>query len=585
MALLLLGLLQNLPAQAARLALVIGNDAYRQIEPLKNARNDARLMAATLKEAGFEVERVHENLDRKDMLRAINGFKARVTKADEVVFFYAGHGIQIGRQSPVLLPVDITQENDDQIVQDGVQLSTVQDALTGAGFALLVIDACREDPFPRKSDGTRGMARQTGLELSQPPKGSMVLMSAGKGEKALDYVPDGTRGNGLFTHEFVQAIKTPGRPLLMAISEVKARVPAKAQRAGNNQNPAYADDSTGGSFVFFAGQLPVVALSVIAPALQLASEQEVEQKLWNFIEASSDVQDFQDYLKRYPNGRFAPLAQRQLRVLTARQQPLPPVQAPVLASVSAPVPAPTQSSAVDPISGALGKRVALLIGNAKYQQMPLKFPVSDVRLIGSELQSLGFTTQIVTDADRKTMVRAIDDFGKQAETAAIAMIYYAGHGAQVMGRNYLIPVGFNIQAERDLDFEAVQLDRMMESFERVQKLGILVVDAGRESPFYRGTRGGGPRGLERIEPPSKTIVVLTTKPGSTSGEADGGTYSPFARHLAFYLKQPELEIGEVFSKTGEAVRIETRGMQEPWSIGPTSNGIYLAKHLSVGPAR
>ncbi len=230
-------LLLALPAHAARLALVIGNDGYRQIEPLINARNDGRLMATTLKEAGFEVERVHENLDRKDMLRAINGFKARVTKADEVVFFYAGHGIQIGRQSPVLLPVDITQENDDQIVQDGVQLSTVQDALTGAGFALLVIDACRDDPFPRKSDGTRGLARQTGLELSQPAKGSMVLMSAGKGEKALDYVPDGTRGNGLFTHEFVQAIKSAGRPLLMAISEVKARVPAKAQRVGNNQNP------------------------------------------------------------------------------------------------------------------------------------------------------------------------------------------------------------------------------------------------------------------------------------------------------------------------------------------------------------
>jgi hypothetical protein len=272
-ALLLICMFFCLPSQAARLALVIGNDAYRQIEPLNNARNDARLIAATLKDAGFEFDRVHENLDRKDMLRAINAFKARITKADDVVFFYAGHGIQIGRQSPVLLPVDITQENDDQILQDGVQLSTVQSALEGAGFALLVIDACRDNPFPRKSDGTRGLARQTGLELIQQPLvGSMVVMSAGSGEKALDYVPDGTRGNGLFTNEFVQAIRSPGKPLILAISEVKARVTAKAQRMGNSQRPTYLDESTGGGFVFFPTQAPVVSLEASAPSFSNASK-------------------------------------------------------------------------------------------------------------------------------------------------------------------------------------------------------------------------------------------------------------------------------------------------------------------------
>ena len=215
-------------AQAARLALVIGNNSYRQIEPLHNAINDARLIAATLKEAGFEVERVHEDLGQKAMLRAINGFKARITKADDVVFFYAGHGVQMGQQSPVLLPIDITQENADQIVQDGVQLFTVQDALKNAKFALLVIDACRINPFPPKADGTRGMIRETGLMLPQPAVGSMVIMSAANGQKALDYVPGGTRSNGLFTHEFVQVIKTPGLILNMAALDVRDRVEAQA---------------------------------------------------------------------------------------------------------------------------------------------------------------------------------------------------------------------------------------------------------------------------------------------------------------------------------------------------------------------
>ena len=583
-ALLMLCLLVSLPAQAARLALVVGNDTYRQIEPLKNARNDARLMAATLKEAGFEVERVHENLDRNAMYDALHIFASRIKKGDEVVFFYAGHGAQFGT-TPVLLPTDIKKDNEKKMEVNSVALSYVQAQFKEAGFSLLVIDACRDNPFDSTdASGTRGLER-AGLSMITVATGNAIIMSASRGQKALDYIPGNPRSaNSLFTHELVQAIKTPGQDVHTALREVRERVEDKAKLAGNPQLPDM-EDKTRGRFFFFPDSPRTVAAVVPAPSVALISEQEAEQKFWNVIEASTDVQDFSDYLKRYPNGRFAPIAQRQVRVLTARPQPIPAVQAPVVTSVSTPVPAPTQSSAVAPPIAALGKRVALLIGNANYQQNPLKFPVSDVKLLGGELKSLGFATQIVTDADRKTMVRAIDDFGKQAETAAIAMIYYAGHGAQAMGRNYLIPVGFNIQAERDLDFEAVQLDRMMKSFERVQKLGILVVDAGRESPFFRGTRGVGSRGLERPEPPSKTIVVLTTKPGSTSGEADGGTYSPFARHLAFYLKQPELEIGEVFTKTGEAVRIETRGMQEPWSIGPASNGIYLAKHLSTGPAR
>ena len=341
-------------AQAARLALVIGNNSYRQIEPLHNAINDARLIAATLKEAGFEVERVHEDLGQKAMLRAINGFKARITKADDVVFFYAGHGVQMGQQSPVLLPIDITQENADQIVQDGVQLFTVQDALKNAKFALLVIDACRINPFPPKADGTRGMVRETGLMLPQPAVGSMVIMSAANGQKALDYVPGGTRSNGLFTHEFVQIIKTPGLILNMAALDVRDRVEALAQRAGNLQRPAFLDES-GGRFVFFAAPAPVaapvVAPAVARPTVRLATEQEIEQDLWNVIRDSHDAQDFKDYIKSYPAGRFLQLAQRQLRVLTAappvqlasiKPEPVLPVvppQAPQAATVPAPRPA------------------------------------------------------------------------------------------------------------------------------------------------------------------------------------------------------------------------------------------------------
>jgi uncharacterized caspase-like protein len=221
-------------------------------------------------------------------------------------------------------------------------------------------------------------------------------------------------------------------------------------------------------------------------------------------------------------------------------------------------------------------------GVADWQcQLPanaLKFPVNDVKLIGSQMQSLGFSTQVVTNANRKTMVRAIENFGREAVDAEVAMIYYTGHGAQLGGKNYLIPLGFNVQTERDLRYEAVPLDQVMESFKGVLKQGILVVDAS-HSPFGGGTRSII-KGLAEIQPPPKTLVVFSTKPGYTIGESDTGTYSPFARHQALYLKQPGLAIIDIFRETSEAVEKETRGMQVPWIIGTASLGIYLWKHLA-----
>ncbi len=572
--------LLSLPAQAARLALVIGNDAYRQIEPLKTARNDARLVAATLKDAGFEVERVFENLGRDSMYEVLHTFASRIKKGDQVVFFYAGHGAQFG-ETPVLLPTDIKKANEKQMAVDGVALTYVQTQFKEAGFSLLVIDACRDNPFDGgDSTDTRGLGR-SGLSMINVATGNAVIMSASRGQKALDYIPGNPRSaNSLFTDELVQAIKTPGQDVHTALREVRERVEDKAKLAGNPQLPDM-EDKTRGRFFFFPDSPRTVAAVVPAPSVALISEQEAEQKFWNVIEASSDVQDFSDYLKRYPNGRFAPIAQRQVRVLNARQQPVPAVQAPVVASVSAP--APTQSSAVAP-SGSLGKRVALLIGNANYQQMPLMFPVSDVTLIGRELASLGFSTQIVTNADRGTMARAIEDFGQRAVDSEIAMIYYAGHGAQIAGVNYLLPVGSYIGTFQDMTLEAVPLDQLMDTFGRVKKQGILVVDAS-HNPFSRTRSAISIKGLGQIRTPSKTIAVFATQPGSYSEGTGTGGNSLFARHLAFYLKQSELEIREVFFKTSDALKTETQGRQEPWLTGSGSGDVYLAKHLATNRTR
>lgn len=343
-------------AQASkRMALVVGNDNYLSVSVLKNARNDARLMAAALREASFDVTEVND-LDLRRMWRVIETFQARIEKGDEVIFFFAGHGVQIGSE-PVLLPVDIVAESDGQVLRESVPLAKIQDAFKDARLALLIIDACRDNPFPPRGTRTVGGAR--GLPTIEAADGAAIIMSASRGQKAMDSVPGLTTENGLFTFEFVRAIRVPGADLRVALQDVRERVEDRAKRAGAQQRPAIVDE-TRGNFYFFPPQVRPGANAIAAipaPAIPNASEQraprlqtadEVEQEYWNLIRDSRDVRDFTDYLNRYPSGRFAAMASRQLRFLQpANAQPAPTTASVAAASSPSSVvnPRPTSSSA------------------------------------------------------------------------------------------------------------------------------------------------------------------------------------------------------------------------------------------------
>lgn len=271
----LVSLMLALPAQAARLALVIGNDAYRNLGAngvLKNAGNDARLMAATLTSAGFEVVGgVRTNLDRNGLWDALETFKNRVGKADEVVFFYAGHGVQIDA-AQYMLPTDITQSSDDQVARDALPLYRVQDHLRGARFALLVVDACRDNPFPPKP-GQRSIGQSRGLvPPTQAAEGSVVVLAADKNQTALDYVPGATSANGLFTHELVRALKTPGLDVVSAVKKARAQVLASARAVNHSQKPTYVDEIAEGEFVLFASLAPVPVVPLPTPVPQATQQ-------------------------------------------------------------------------------------------------------------------------------------------------------------------------------------------------------------------------------------------------------------------------------------------------------------------------
>jgi len=173
-----------LPVEAARLALVIGNDTYQRAPALRNARNDANAMETELRAAGFEVTKVLD-ADREKLLRVKDDFARRVGGGDDVVFFFSGHGSQPERQGAYLLPTDIAPSSERDIMRNGLALEEVISDLRHARFALMIVDACRDDPF-RALSTKRAVIAGSQLAMGDPPRGVAVLMSASTGQQALD---------------------------------------------------------------------------------------------------------------------------------------------------------------------------------------------------------------------------------------------------------------------------------------------------------------------------------------------------------------------------------------------------------------
>lgn len=299
-----------LQAHAARFALVIGNDQYQAVDKLKNARNDATLMAGVLKKAGFDVTQASD-LGRERLWSTIDTFKARLGKGDEVVFYFAGHGVQIG-SNQLLLPTDIKALNESQVQRDGVPLVDIQDALKDARVAVFIIDACRDNPFPKV--GTRSLGATRGLLPPEPSTGQIIMLSAGRNQKALDEVPGVRSTNGLFTWELAQVLQTPGLEIRVALEQVKEAVDDKARRARHEQRPSLVNDLRG-SFYFIA---PVAnaAVSQTTPATtpRQQTAEEAEQELWDSIKNANSVEALNAYLQEFPRGKFV----AQARVLIAK---------------------------------------------------------------------------------------------------------------------------------------------------------------------------------------------------------------------------------------------------------------------------
>lgn len=230
---------------ARRKALVIGNDSYGQVGKLETARADARSVGKTLAGLGFDVS-LHLDLNERAMKAALRAFKAKTLGGDEVVFFFAGHGVEFGG-SNYLLPTDIRSEGEDQVKDESIQLQRVLDDMRekSVGFMLAVVDACRDNPFRDigRAFGSRGLAATTASS------GQMIVYSAGAGEKAMDKLaPTDRDPNGVFTRVFLKEMVKPGVPVDRVLRNVRSEVVRLAKSVGREQTPALYDQAVGDFF-------------------------------------------------------------------------------------------------------------------------------------------------------------------------------------------------------------------------------------------------------------------------------------------------------------------------------------------------
>jgi uncharacterized caspase-like protein len=231
-------------------------------------------------------------------------------------------------------------------------------------------------------------------------------------------------------------------------------------------------------------------------------------------------------------------------------------------------------------------KMALVLGNSKYSNLPaLVNPANDALLLSENLQKLGFTVTALTDQTQSQMKSAIAHFTQSVTVAggdAIALLYFAGHGVQINGTNYLIPVDANLNTAGDVVLGAVSANDLLKTMELAgAKVNVLVLDACRDNPFKSTTRGMS-RGLARVEAPAGSIVAYATAPGQVAADGDGSN-SPYAEALSKNLAIPGLALESVFRQVRIEVSEKTGGIQVPWEETSLTQEVVLAGPASSKP--
>ncbi|MGE0875896.1 MAG: caspase domain-containing protein [Burkholderiales bacterium] len=232
-----------------------------------------------------------------------------------------------------------------------------------------------------------------------------------------------------------------------------------------------------------------------------------------------------------------------------------------------------QLAAAKPAPGG-ERRVALVIGNSAYKHSPLKNPVNDARAMAQALVETGFSVTLLEDGSETSMRRAIRAFGDELLRGGAGLFYYAGHGMQVRGRNYLIPVNADIQREDEVEDQAVDANFVLTKMDTAKNaLNIMILDACRNNPFHRSFRSAA-QGLAQMEAPSGTLIAFATAPGSVAADGDGDN-GVYTKHLLQQVRQPGVPVEQLFKQVRNGVMNDTKERQVPWESSSLRGDFYF----------
>jgi uncharacterized caspase-like protein len=313
---LLLALLAH-PAHAERrVALIVGNGAYRHTSTLPNAPIDAKAMAALLRTVGFDVTE-GVDLKREEMMARLSEFATKTQGADVALLYYSGHGIAVDGKN-YLVPVD-TELKSELDVKLGAAIDVdvaVDQIMAGARVKLVFLDACRDNPFTntiRAAARTRSVTILSGLAEMKPNEGTLIAFAAGPGQTALDGKPG---ENSPFTRALLRNIAEPGVEIRQALTRVRAQV---SKETNKGQLPWENTNLTGFFYVNQQGATDAATASIGAAVAPFATRSnawnEIELEFWRSVRTSDRAEEYSAYLARYPNGNFVSIARVRLAAL------------------------------------------------------------------------------------------------------------------------------------------------------------------------------------------------------------------------------------------------------------------------------
>lgn len=229
------------------------------------------------------------------------------------------------------------------------------------------------------------------------------------------------------------------------------------------------------------------------------------------------------------------------------------------------------------------RRIALVIGNSAYKEAPLRNPANDARAISQALSETGFAVTMIENATQVTMRRAMRAFGNDLSKATVGLFYFAGHGMQVKGANYLIPVNADIEHEDEVQDQAVDANLVLSKMDSARNaVNIMILDACRNNPFARSFRSAA-KGLAQMDAPSGTLISFATAPGSVASDG-AGQNGLYTEHFLKAMHAPGMPIEQVFKQVRIGVTRATRDQQIPWESSSLKGDFSFVPGLALASA-